>query len=81
MNEFLLALWAMTASHHQWAMPSREPAAIVRPAKERQTSRELTNEERRDLQTALQRFALGSTGRLVMSSDSGPGELRHSPEE
>jgi hypothetical protein len=81
MNEFLIALWAMTASHHQWPCLPHEPAAIVRPAEERGTDRELSTEERRDLQTALQRFALGSSGKLVVTSGSGPLELRLSPEK
>ena len=33
MEEFALALLAMTASHHRWPLkPPLEPAAIVRPA-------------------------------------------------
>ena len=71
MNEILLALWAMTASHHQWEMPAREPVAIVRPLQSFGLAHDLTTEERRELQTAVERMARCATGKLRPDADSG----------
>jgi hypothetical protein len=71
MNEFLLALWTMTAGHHQWEMPVREPAAIVRPLETSGSTRELSAGERRELQTAVERMARCSTGTLRLDARDG----------
>ena len=71
MNEFLLALWAMAASHHHWEMPPKEPVAIVQPLETRGAARELSAGERRELRTAVERMARCATGRLRADADSG----------
>jgi hypothetical protein len=71
MNEFLLALWAMTASHHQWEMPLKEPAAIVQPLEAPGSGHELSAGERRELRAAVERMARCATGNLRLDADSG----------
>jgi hypothetical protein len=71
MNEFLLALWAMTAGHHQWERPAREPVAIVRPLETLGSARELRAGERRELQTAVDRMARCATGTLRLDRRDG----------
>ena len=71
MNEFLMALWAMTASHSQWTMPPKEPVPIVRPAEKPQAVPDLTGSERLELQKALRRIARCSTGGLTQDSSLG----------
>ena len=71
MNEFVLALWAMMASHYQWEMPAKEPAAIVRPIEISASARELTAVERRELQTAVEEMARCSTGKLRLEANTG----------
>jgi hypothetical protein len=71
MNEFVLALWAMAASHHQWEMPPKEPVAIVQPLETRGAARELTAVERRELRTAVERMARCATGTLRPDAESG----------
>jgi hypothetical protein len=70
MNEFLLALWAMTASHHQWEMP-KEPPAIVEIQESAGQAHTLDARERRELRMALNRAARCATGRLVADWDQG----------
>jgi hypothetical protein len=71
MNEFVLALWAMTASHYQWEMPAKEPVAIVRPIETPASARELSAGERRELQTTVERMVRCATGTLRLEADSG----------
>jgi hypothetical protein len=71
MNEFLMALWTMTASHYQWEMPPKQPVPIVQPIEELQTLPELTGGERLELQKALRRIARCSTGRVTQDSNFG----------
>jgi hypothetical protein len=71
MNEFVLALWAMTASHYQWEMPAKQPAAIVRPIDTLASAREFGAGERRELQSAVERMARCATGTLRLDADSG----------
>ena len=71
MNQILLALWAMTASHHQWEMPLKEPVAIVQPLEVPGSGDELAVGERRELRTAIERMARCATGRLRLDADSG----------
>jgi hypothetical protein len=71
MNEFVLALWAMAASHHQWEMPPKEPVAIVQPLETRGAARELTAVERRELRTAVEHMARCATGTLRPDAESG----------
>jgi hypothetical protein len=71
MNEFLLALWAMSAGHHQWEMPAREPVAIVRPLETSGSAFELSAGERRELQTAVERMARCATGTLRLDARDG----------
>jgi hypothetical protein len=71
MNEFVLALWAMAASHHQWEMPPKEPVAIVQPLESHGAARELSAGERRELRTAVERMARCATGRLRSDADAG----------
>jgi hypothetical protein len=71
MNEFLLALWAMTAVPHQWEMPVMEPAPIVRPLETPVSARQLSSRERRELRTAVERTAQCATGKLERDADSG----------
>ena len=70
MSEFLLALWAMSASHHQWEMPAKEPVAIVQPPETRWAPRELSAGEHRALQTAVDRMARCAMGKLRPGADS-----------
>jgi hypothetical protein len=64
MNEWALALWAMTATHHRWPMPrAKEPVAVVR--QERATPTTPPSEERELLRQAIERLAPRFTGRLV----------------
>jgi hypothetical protein len=70
-NEFLMALWTMTASHYQWEMPSKQPVPIVQPVEELQTLPELTGGERLELRKALRRIARCSTGRMIQDSSFG----------
>lgn len=71
MNEWALALWAMTASHHQWpARPVPDPPAIVRAApvpatKAAAPPATLPEKEREELRKALDQMAPLVTGRLV----------------
>jgi len=72
MSEFAMALWAMTASRHQWpASPPKEPVAITRPAGPARPARQLSDAEREELRRALDRMAQCSTGRLVRDGASG----------
>lgn len=72
MTEFAIALWAMTASHHQWpTKPPQEPVAITRPADAGKQQRQLTSQERDELRAALDRMARCSTGRLVRDEAAG----------
>jgi hypothetical protein len=71
MNEFLLALWAMTAGHHQWEMPAKEPAAIVRPLESLDSVHELSAGERHELRIAAERTARCATGNLRPDADYG----------
>ena len=71
MNEFLLALWAMTASHHQWEMPAKAPVAIIQPLETRGAARELSAGERRELRMAVEGMARCATGALRLDADSG----------
>ena len=66
-----MALWTMTASHYQWAMPPKEPVPIVRPVEKLETMPELTGGERQELQKALRRIARCSTGRVTQDSSFG----------
>jgi len=71
MNEFLLALWAMTASHHQWEMPPKEPVAIVRPIETPASAGERSAGERRELRLAVERMARCATGKLRPDAETG----------
>jgi hypothetical protein len=72
MNEFVLALWTMTASHYQWEMPGKQqPLAIVQPIEIPASARELSAGERRELQTAVERMARCATGTLRLEADFG----------
>jgi hypothetical protein len=71
MNECLMALWTMTASHYQWVMPPKEPVPIVRPVEKPKPMPELTGDERLELRKALRRIARCSTGGLTQDSSFG----------
>lgn len=71
MNEFLLALWATTAGHHQWEMPVMEPVAIVRPLETPISARQLSSRERRELRTAVERMARCATGKVQLDAETG----------
>lgn len=71
MNEILLALWAMTAGHHRWEMPAREPVAIGRSVETPGSTRELSADERRELKTAVERMARCATGTLRLDARDG----------
>ncbi len=65
MNEWALALWAMTASRHQWPRPpEKQPAAIVRQVQPPAPA-QLSEAPREELRRALDRLAPRLTGRLV----------------
>jgi hypothetical protein len=70
MNEFLLALWAMTASHHEWEMPKEAPA-IVETREPARLANRIGTREQRELRIALERAARCATGKLVVDLDEG----------
>lgn len=71
MNEFAMALWAMTAKHHQWPMPPvREPVPVVRQERTAAPPATLPPEEREQLRQALERMAPRLTGRLVWDPEA-----------
>ena len=63
MKEFALALWAMTASHHEWPAPAKEPVAVVRTVEAAQPV--LSEEEHAFLRAALERAARYTNGKVV----------------
>jgi hypothetical protein len=69
MNEFVLALWAMTASHYQPAMRAVEPLAIMEAAKPAAPG--LNASEQRLLQEALKRIARCASGKLRSDPETG----------
>jgi hypothetical protein len=69
MNEFAMALWAMTASHHQWPIPPKEPVAVVRVVEASNPT--LNPDEQAQLRAALDRMARCATGRLMYDQGSG----------
>lgn len=71
MNEFLMALWTITASHYQWEMPPKQPVPIVQQVEKPQTTPELNGGERLELQKALRRIAHCSAGRVIQDSNFG----------
>jgi hypothetical protein len=63
-----IALWSMSAAHHQWpALPARDAAPVVLPA----PHRELPDSERAVLIQALEKAARCTTGKLVYHAASG----------
>jgi hypothetical protein len=62
MKEFAMALWAMTATHHEWPKPN-ETTAIVEPS--RYQTPKLNDEERAQLEAVLKRMAKCASGKLV----------------
>lgn len=71
MNEFLMALWAMTATHHQWPAPPSDPVAVVQMAERSAPARTLNTTERQELKKALDRMARCATGTMVADWDAG----------
>ncbi|HMC57972.1 MAG TPA: hypothetical protein VKJ01_02155 [Candidatus Solibacter sp.] len=69
MNEVAMALWAMTASHHQWPIPPKEPVAVVRMVEAGKPA--LNPDEQARLRAALDRMARCTTGRLMYDQASG----------
>jgi len=69
MKEFAMALWAMTASHHQWPTPPQEPVAVVRTVEAAQPV--LSEEDKAILRAAMERAARCTTGKIVYDPASG----------
>ena len=71
MNELLMALWAMTATHHQWPAPPKDPVAVVQMAERNAANRTLSTADRQELKKALDRMAGCATGRMAADWDAG----------
>ena len=63
-----MALWSMTAAHHQWPATVAKEAAPVQPPA---PHRELSGSERAALEQALNNAARCTTGKLVYDAASG----------
>jgi hypothetical protein len=77
-TQIAMALWAMTATHSQWQMPTQEPFPVVQTVAGAKP--EYSSEERDQLRAALERFARCATGKLVYDQTTGVAVPQQKPD-
>jgi hypothetical protein len=69
MKEFAMALWSMTAPHHQWPMPPLQPAGAILQVREQERTADAA--EKQGTTSGLVSGAKCVTGKLLVDAKSG----------